>query len=211
MPPAEEELLDGVPLADWHVFIDKNASRYMELFQKHKDKMVFFHMNWAAMFFNVYWMFYRKMYKYALFFMAAWLLFILAVSTVALVALKPDVEAADRILAPYSQYLEENDGQLYGDIAVVEQVQAAQRKYNKAMNAVTGKLTFTVLVCGLLFTGVFGLLVDCLYRSYVRRRIRHTSGGTSGWSLVAGVVVYQAFTHVIESPLLTLLVTSLWG
>ena len=117
MPPAEEELLDGVPLADWHVFIDKNASRYMELFQKHKDKKVFFHMNWAAMFFNVYWMFYRKMYKYALFFMAAWLLFILAVSTVALVALKPDVEAADRILAPYSQYLEENDGQLYGDIA----------------------------------------------------------------------------------------------
>ena len=157
MPPAEEELLDGVPLADWHTFIDNNASRYMELFQANKNKKVFFHMNWAAMFFNVYWMFYRKMYACALFFMAVSLLVTLAVSTAALVALKPEVEAADRILAPYSQYLEENDGQLYGDIAVVNEVQSAQRKYEKAMNVVTRKFIFSVVPGHVLFTGVFGL------------------------------------------------------
>ena len=64
----KEELLDGVKKADWHFFIDKNASRYVDIYAKNEGKKFFISWNWAAFFFSTNWMFYRKMYKKAVIF-----------------------------------------------------------------------------------------------------------------------------------------------
>lgn len=206
-PPDEAELLEGIPLSDWHVFIDKNASRYMALFVKHKEKKVFFHMNWAAMFFNVYWMFYRRMYKYALLFLAVSLVFSLAVTAGAVLAFKPEFEAAQSIIEPYEPYLSGNNYAINDE--VMRSVQKAVSEYNVAVNLVTGRLTFVVAVAILLFHALFGLLADCLYRAYVRAHIRYTDGGTSRWSLAGGVALYLVFSRLIESPLIQLVTAKL--
>ena len=41
-PTAEEKLLDGIKVSEWHMFIDKNSSRYVELFSRNKGKRIFF-------------------------------------------------------------------------------------------------------------------------------------------------------------------------
>ena len=61
----KEELLNGVKKADWHFFIDKNASRYVDIYAEDENKKFFLSWNWAAFFFGVNWMCYRKMYKNA--------------------------------------------------------------------------------------------------------------------------------------------------
>ena len=49
-------------------FIDKNASRYVDIYAENENKKFFLSWNWAAFFFGVNWMCYRKMYKNAVFF-----------------------------------------------------------------------------------------------------------------------------------------------
>lgn len=211
-PPPEEEMLDGVAVSDWHLFIDKNASRYIEVFEKHKDKAVFLHMNWSAMFFHVYWLFYRRMYKYALIFGAVILLFSVLATTGLLASLKPELEAAEDIIAPYSHYLEEDIGTLYfEDIDTLNAIQQATTEYRKAVNVVNRKLLFRVLFYSLLLQAVFGLLADCLYRSYIRKHIQHTNGGTSGWSLVGGMALYLGFNRLIGAPIVAWVAEKLLG
>ena len=44
IPPTaspKEELLNGVKKADWHFFIDKNASRYVGLYAENENKKLF--------------------------------------------------------------------------------------------------------------------------------------------------------------------------
>lgn len=201
-PPPEEETLDGVAVSEWHLFIDKNASEYIEIFERYRGKKVFLHMNWSAMFFHIYWLFYRKMYKYALVFLAVILLFSMLVTTVLTTAIKPELIAAQDIIAPYSDYLDENHGTFYyEDIDTLKAIQEALTQYNKAVNAVKGKFLFWSLFSSLLLQAAFGLFADCLYRSYIRKHIQHTSGGTSGWSVVGGGALYLLLSRLIGAPI----------
>lgn len=50
---SDGELLDGMQKSDWHIFIDKNSSRYTEIFAQNEGKKIFFHMNWSAFFFSL--------------------------------------------------------------------------------------------------------------------------------------------------------------
>lgn len=201
-PPPEEETLDGVAVSEWHLFIDKNASQYMEIFEKHKHKKVFLHMNWAAMFFHIFWLFYRRMYKYALIFLAVILLFATLVTTGLLAAFKPELEAAEDIIKPYTHYLEGDiDSLYYEDIDTLNAVHHATVEYRRTINAVNGKVLFWSLFSSLLLQAVFGLLADCLYRTYIRKHIRYTNGGTSGWSLVGGGALYLLISRLIGAPI----------
>lgn len=209
--PDEEEVLDGVPLSDWHIFIDENASRYMELFSKHKDKKVFFSWNWSAFFFNVYWMFYRKMYKYALLFLMISLLFSAMLTTVVVSAFKPDFENAKSILEPYSQYLND-DGEYdlpYEDTDITSALQEAVIQYNRITIDIGRKMTVCIGFFSLLFCIGFGSLADWLYRSHIRQNILRKSGSTSGWSFVLGIAVYYAFNALIQNPVIQLITTKL--
>lgn len=211
-PVIEEEKLEGIKKSDWHMFIDKNSSRYVEIFSKNEGKKIFFHMNWSAMFFNFYWMFYRKMYKYAFIFLIVSTVFSIAVTLLAVSAVKPDIDEAEKIIEPYSQYLTENNGlySAYSDSSVdVSVVLEASGKYDRAINAVIAKLSFGIIIPSLGFGVLFGLLADCIYRRYILLNFGRNVGGASGWSLVGGIIIYQAIGNIIVSPLITFVVAKL--
>ena len=46
----EEDTIEGVPVSDISLFIDKNSSRYVDIFSRNKGKKIFFNMNWSAFF-----------------------------------------------------------------------------------------------------------------------------------------------------------------
>lgn len=45
-PSPKEQLLDGIKKADWHFFIDKNPSRYVDIYSKNEGKKIFVSWNW---------------------------------------------------------------------------------------------------------------------------------------------------------------------
>ena len=194
------------------MFIDKNSSRYVDIFAKNEGKKIFFHMNWSAMFFNVYWMFYRKMYKYAVIFLIISMLYSIGVTAISATAIKPAMLEAEKIIAPYAQYLNNtNDYNMAftdGSVDMTEALNAAT-KYDRKIDAIIGKMTFWVIIASIVFSTLFGLLADCIYRSHVLHNINRTRGGTSGWSLAGGVAVYLIVSKIIESPLITYVVSKI--
>ncbi len=211
-PMSDEEMLEGIKNSDWHLFIDKNSSRYVEIFSNNEGKKIFFNMNWAAMFFNVYWMFYRKMYKYALIYLIISMVFSIGLTAVVTTAVKPAVNEAQKIIEPYSQYLDKTNG-LYGaysDGSVeVSEILNAATEYDKEINSIMGKLAFWVIIPSIIINVIFGLLADCIYRSYILRNIQYKSGGTSGWSLAIGVIVYIIINNIVLSPIVTYIVSKI--
>ena len=211
-PTPQEPLLYGIKKSDWHLFIDKNSSRYVEIFAKNEGKKIFFHMNWAAMFFNVYWMFYRKMYKYAVIFLIVSMLFSIGVTAIAVSAVKPAMLEAEKIIEPYSQYIDNTNNlyAAYSDGSIdVNEILTAATKYDREIDAIMGKLSFLIIVPSLIFGTLFGLLADCIYRSYVLRNINRTRGGTSGWSLVLGIALYIFTSEVVLNPIITYFVSKM--
>lgn len=51
---------------EWEVFIGKNAGYYIPIWRKFKAQDTKVHFHIFAMIFNIYWLGYRKMYKYAM-------------------------------------------------------------------------------------------------------------------------------------------------
>lgn len=211
-PFNEEAMLEGIKKSDWHLFIDKNSSRYVEIFSKNEGKKIFFHMNWAAMFFNFYWMFYRKMYKYAFVFLAVSMIFSIALTALVTTALKPAVLDARKIIEPYSEYYNETGNvypEYYESSMDVSKALEASNQYNKEINSLTTILEFWIIIPSLLFGVLFGLLADCIYRSYILRNIEYKVGGTSGWSMVGGIAVYQLIIRIIESSIILFITAKL--
>ena len=208
-----EREIEGIKKSDWFMFIDKNSSRYVEIFSNNEGKKIFFHMNWAAFFFNFYWMFYRKMYKYAFIFLAVSMIFSLTLTGLVVLSIKPALLDAQEIIEPYTQYLTETGNlfpQYYEDSSIdFLEILNASTQYNQEINSIKGKLSFYIIIPSLIFQVLFGLLADCIYRSYILRNIQYKVGGTSGWSLLGGVVVYQLITNLIESPIIIFLCTKL--
>ena len=85
----EEDTIDGANVSELSLFIGQNSSRYVDIFAKNEGKKIFFHMNWSAMFFNVYCMFYRKMYKYGIIFLIVSMMFSIALTSIVCTAFKP--------------------------------------------------------------------------------------------------------------------------
>ncbi len=59
----EEEKINDIGKIEMASFIEINQERYLNIFKKNENRKFFLHMNWAAMFLSIYWMFYRKMFK----------------------------------------------------------------------------------------------------------------------------------------------------
>lgn len=203
-PVSEETLLEGIPKSQWHTFIDKNASRYVELFSEKEGKKLFFHVNWAALFFSVYWLCYRKMYALAGIVYAASTALSLALCALLVAAFQPAMQEAQAILEPYSQYMIENgsfsaaitDGSVDFS-AVMDAIQT----YNDATQAIGGKMVFWLLLAGAVEMVLFGLLADCLYRAHILRRISYHEGGASGWSLAGGILLFALVNGIVVNPL----------
>ncbi len=67
--------IDGIPLRDLMVFVRKNPMYFLRIFPYLAQKSALPPFNWAALFFNFFYLFYRKMYKYGILFLGAIFLF----------------------------------------------------------------------------------------------------------------------------------------
>lgn len=201
-PESKETELGGIRVSDLHLFIDKNSSRYVEIFTKNKDKKVFFKLNWAAFFFNFYWMMYRKMYKYAAIFLAVNILFSLLLGALVITAFKPAIIDAAKNLEPKSQYSATDDFTYQNDDTDYSDYLKRTVEYKKTMRIIQGRMYFWVILPSLAFSLLFGFLADCIYRAYVFKKVNKSEGGTSVWVCIAGIVIYQIISNVITSPLL---------
>ena len=202
--------LEGIKKSDWHMFIDYNSSRYVDVFSKNEGKKVFFNMNWAAMFFNFYWLFFRKMYKYGLIFLAISSVLTIGLSALASVIIKPDVAEARNILVPYEQYYNET-GNIYPEYmdgsANFTADLNARNEFDMKIKYISFKFMLIVLIPSLLLTVVLGLLADCIYRRYIIKNIDKKSGGTSFWSSVGAVGILNATNNLIITPITLLLLS----
>ena len=89
----------------------------------------------------------------------------------------------------------------------MSEVLNAANKYDREIDRIIGKMSFWVITASIIFSTLFGLLADCIYRSHVLHNINRTRGGTSGWSLAGGVLVYMLVSNLIESPIITYITT----
>lgn len=211
-PTSEEATMYGIAKSDWHLFVDKNSSRYVEVFSKNEDKKIFFNMNWAAMFFNIYWMFYRKMYKYAFIYLIITTVFSIGLTALVTATIKPELLEARKIIEPYNQYID-NTNELYGaysDGTVdMREVLNAASEYDRETNLIMGKFAFWLIVPSITFNVIFALPADCIYRRYILRNIEYKQGGASFWSLAGGVVLYALINNAVISPIITYIVTKI--
>ena len=211
-PTPTEVMLNGIKKSEWHLFIDKNSSRYVEVFSKNEDKKIFFNMNWAAMFFTIYWMFYRKMYKYAFIFLAVSMIFSVCLTSLVATAVKPAILEAEKIIEPYSGYYTETGNifpEYYESLMDVSNAIEARNRYNREIDSIMGKLSFWIIVPSIILNLLFGLLADCIYRRYILRNIEYKQGGTSLWLLAGGVVLSNMVSNMIFSPIITYIVAKI--
>ncbi len=203
-------LLEGIKKSDWHMFIDYNSSRYVDVFSKNEGKKVFFNMNWAAMFFNFYWLFFRKMYKYGLIFLAISSVLTIGLSALASVIIKPDFAEAAEILEPYKHYYNEYgyiSNEYMDSLIIYGDAINARNEFDMKIKYISFKFKLIVLIPSLLLTVILGLLADCIYRRYIIKNIEKKSGGTSFWSSVGAVGILNATNNLIITPITLLLVS----
>lgn len=210
--PSKDDMINGIKKSDLHLFIDKNSSRYVDVFSANENKKMFLNMNFAALFFNFYWLFYRKMYKIAFIFLAVYILFAAVTSAAVSFAIKPDVDEANEIIEPYSEYYE-NPQNFYGDYydgsIDITELRQAENDYNIKLSSIKRKTVVYFLIPSIIFSVSFGLLADWIYRGFVWRNIETSSGGTSGWSLAVGVATYMVCNQVIINPIITGIITKI--
>ena len=67
-----------------------------------------------------------------------------------------------------------------------------------------------MIIPAIIYAVLFALLADCIYRRYVLKNIAYKEkGGTSFWSAVGGVAVYQLYENIIATPLIAVIVAAI--
>ncbi len=201
-----EPAIKGLDDADVKKFVGKNSDYYLEKFKKAGKKKYFFQLNWPAIIFGQTWMFYRKMYLYAM------ITYVLTtVCAIILVlplsfAKEPLEEKAEAPRAAVQAYKENyynswhKPGPNYDEEMFNEHVEAISEKYDIKANrfkvfVYEGTIGLIDLLCMLMpfaLQVLVGLLSNALYRQYIIKNIRTESGGTSVISVVAGHFIINA-------------------
>jgi len=195
----DDYVLEGKGHSEWIDFIEKRTDHYMPVFKKNEGKSVFVSWNWAAFFFANNWMFYRKMYKYALI-LAAIFVVVTSILTVGLtLPHAADIREWGILIEEYESYVDgggalkiytDDENYYFPDVVT----QGHQAENNLAMLEVTILLQAT-LVSALVQSVFFGLFGDALYKRYAQKRIGQKPGGASLISWFGGVLLFD----VIES------------
>ena len=178
-PQDDVVLLNGVKKAEWHMFIDKNSSRYVEIYAKNEGKKAFLHMNWAAFFFGINWLCYRKMYKYALIVFILNFIISAAASLLVIGTFRSQIEPLYKDIAAYEESFSDTNITIidydYATSPLYSAAMDAQNQLNKIYIKISSILLFVLLISNI----IFGLFADCIYRAYILKHIKFTDGGTS--------------------------------
>lgn len=190
----------GIAKCDWGKHIGKNADRYMSVFEKHEGKKAFLSLNFAALLFGFNWMFYRKMYKYALIHLLITVLFTFAVYGAVYGIYKNDVVLYQKLDVQYDAYVNEH---------WFDEEEQEEPAYFKDYRAVRKRLdflpAFLIWFLPLAMRIFLSLLADCTYRSHVYRKLharQQDSGGTSVGMVFAAVIVHDLVSIFLVAPVL---------
>ncbi len=209
LPGAEEFELDGISETVWDNFIGPKSQRYIDVYKKNKGKKLFLGWNWAAFFFGINWMVFRKMYKFAL--IACIISTLLSVvATVAFILPHKDrIMELNQDIAAYEEYVASGNptvkynpaGSAYSP-NVVKKGAAAQKEFLKIQTGVFFKAIFVVWLLNVLM-GLFG---DSIYKLHILKYSENTErGGTSWGSVLLWRVMYSLIDWLVFTPLLSLI------
>lgn len=197
---AEEPIIEGMSSAELHSFIEKNASRYMGVFEKNKGKRLFVSFNWAAGLFGVAWFCYRKMYKYAAIFLAVSLLLSALLSCGFAVTHREEFRAAreaagDGFSVIRGMEFISVDGEdiTVGDVP--EEVVALQKSLRS--------FTFLAAAVSLLINLALALFADCLYKNHIQKPF--SAQGVSVAAFIVGAVATGVAEGIAETGILALI------
>ncbi len=204
--------IKGLAKCEWDKYIGKNADRYMGIFEKNEGKKAFFSLNFAALLFSFNWMFYRKMYKYALIYLLITVLFTFAVYGAVYGIYKNDIVLYEKLDAQYAIFRAEEQEEsefTYNSKGEITGIKIDYPDFIDEYNAVVERLSFlpAFLIWFLPFAmQIFlSLLADCTYRAHVYEKLRakqQDSGGTSVGMVFASMAINAAVNIILVTPVL---------
>ena len=195
----EEEKINGISTYEISLFIEKNEERYIRIFKKYENRKFFLHINWAALFLSVYWLFYRKMYKQGVAFLLCLGMFSTLMFSTTLVVLKDDIlairEQQNKVTFYGTEYTMDQHTDLSGYYT------DDQNQYRQMEADFNKKLFCFAMLPFLVFGLFFGLIADCLYRNHVLRKIGFADGGVSKMAILGALgsmVIYNFIMDIIQ-------------
>lgn len=206
-----EPAIEGLDDADVKKFVGKNSDYYLKKFKKAGKKKYFFQLNWPALIFGQNWMFYRKMYLYAMItYVLTTVCSIILVLPLSL-AIKPleeKVEAPKAAVQAYEdQYYNSwhKPGPNYDEAMFNKHVEAISKRYDVEANkfkificeATIGLINLLCILIPIALEVLVRLLSNALYKQYIIKNNRTESGGTSVISVVAGYFIINALDSLM--------------
>lgn len=203
----EDLKISDIEKSELASFIENNNERYLEIFKKNEDKKYFLHMNWAAMFLSIYWMFYRRMFKEGAMFMLAMFIFSCVIFSVGITAMKDDIFAISDLEKSTMSFSSQNVTENFTDIS--GEFFKNNTMLNKMKSELNTKLFLYIVLPFIIFSLIFGLIADCLYRNYIFKNIKHSDGGVSKGAILGALglmVIYNFSTDIVQKIIIKLLI-----
>ena len=205
----DDYLLEGKGHSEWIDFIEKRTDHYMPVFKKNEGKSVFVSWNWSAFFFANNWMFYRKMYKYALILAAIFVGVTALLTTAFMLPHAGEIREINDIIAMYEEQMDEGDRvNVYTPDGTYTIPEAQARKWSAENDLMMLEMTITLratLATALVQSVFFGLFGDALYKRFAQKRIGQKEGGASLVSWFGGVLLFDVIETFVN-PLLLFLI-----
>ena len=199
----EDFIIDGIGQSEWEAFIERNTDHYIPVYKKHEGKKVFLHMNWAASFFGLNWVLYRRMYKFAVLSFIGVTFFTVLLYTMFLMPHMKEIKELIPVVVTHRQYLEmggptilyDEQGVAYTPDSVREGFDAS-RRYNDILTSASYKI---LIIIPLTFF-YYGLLGDAVYKQHIKKNMHFKEGGTSVGALVGGRILLSIIEAVLITP-----------
>lgn len=197
-------VLEGIGKLQWKQFIDFKSERYFKRFAKNKGKKFFISLNFAAFFFGIRWMMYRKMYKYAIILsLITTLISAIAITTLTF-AHRDEIKELNRTIV-------EADGDLsigYGSDGTViikpEEQWEAENKLGKLSRQIENETRWINIV----FMVFMLLFADSLYKMHVKSNVNMPSkGGTNIWAGIFAGTLLALPRAIIIQPVFNLIMS----
>ncbi len=204
----EDAVIDGINKSDWEAFIGKKADRYLKVFAKNNGKKWFISFNWAAALLSFSWMFYRRMYKFAIMGYAALLLLSTLFSLLLMLPHREEVKELQSTIAAYESYIDHGgetvltdaNGERYSP-QIVKDGAAAE----KALIEIDSSIARKMLILQILAMLAMGLFGDAIYKQYVRQHISDPKkGGASIGAWWIGRILCDIVQILLLDPMVML-------
>ncbi|MBO5746965.1 MAG: DUF2628 domain-containing protein [Clostridia bacterium] len=215
--PDKVERIDGMPISDVTVFVEKNIEHYIPAFKKNAGKKRFIGWNWSAALFPTYWLFYRKMFRIGALFLVAINVISLLLSIILAFCFSPTHIAKAEAKTNYTYWEQKVNEYRRNDPAhanyenpeyaeISDKMWDEMHKYEEA----EAKLRTVDLVQSIvLYLGSFlimGLYGDSIYFDYVKRHVSSPSKGGTSFSEMMGAIIISNIITFLVGLLLPMLV-----